>query len=113
MYAFHRGLRAARQFHQREGELLVSLAHREDLQGDEVLLGRWIKKCRTQTARLTASQITAVTALGIELDPLFLPPPPTSTDQPADDDPWWAPSEDRGVTPGIARWPQPRSWPQP
>ncbi|MFF9403658.1 Helicase associated domain protein [Streptomyces sp. NPDC014744] len=69
--ALHRGLKAARQYHRREGHLHVPLSHREDLHGDEVLLGRWIRKCRTNTAQLTGPQITALNALGLVLEPVF------------------------------------------
>lgn len=64
--AFHRGLKAARQFHRREGHLQVPAGHRENLHGDDVLLGRWIAKHRSGAAQLTSPQITALTALGIE-----------------------------------------------
>ncbi|MFE1367216.1 Helicase associated domain protein [Streptomyces anulatus] len=64
--AFHRGLRAARQFHRREGHLQVPAGHRENLHGDDVLLDRWISKHRTGAAQLTPPQITALAALGIE-----------------------------------------------
>ncbi|MEW2435937.1 Helicase associated domain protein [Streptomyces caniferus] len=89
--SFHRGLKAARQFHQREGHLRVSLDHREDLRGEIVRLGRWIKKCSTNTAQLTAPQIAALAALGIELEPVFQEAPLTVVDAYEDDDEaWWA-----------------------
>ncbi|MEF3113883.1 helicase associated domain-containing protein [Streptomyces chrestomyceticus] len=91
--SFHRGLKAARQFHQREGHLDVPLGHREDLAGDVVLLCRWIRKTRTSTARLTAVQINALTALGIEPDPVFkepaLPRAAPTAQAPDEDDAWW------------------------
>lgn len=89
--AFHRGLKAARQFHQREGHLHVTLGHRENLHGDDVLLGRWIRNCRTNTAQLTTPQLTALTALGIEPDPVFREAALAVVDVPEDqDDAWWA-----------------------
>ncbi|MFK4196452.1 Helicase associated domain protein [Streptomyces sp. NPDC033754] len=92
MRAFQRGLRAARQYLHREGHLQVPLAHREDLDGDPVRLGLWISKSREQTALLTRAQIDALTALGIDPDPLFRNPTPN----PAHGDegePWWATTE--------------------
>lgn len=92
--SFHRGLKAARQFHQREGHLQVTLGHRENLHGDHVLLGRWIRKCRTNTAQLTGPQLAALTALGIEPEPVFqaaaLTEPDTFEDE---EDAWWAEPE--------------------
>ncbi|MFF2367816.1 Helicase associated domain protein [Streptomyces sp. NPDC058122] len=71
--AFSRGLAAARQYQHREGHLDVPLHHREDVHGDEVRLGQWLRKCRSNTAQMTAPQITALTSLGIDLDPVFQP----------------------------------------
>jgi Predicted helicase len=71
--AFSRGLTAARQYQRREGDLNVPLSHREDVHGDEVRLGQWLHKCRSNTAQMTAPQVTALTALGIDLDPVFQP----------------------------------------
>lgn len=73
--AFNRSLTAARQFQQREGHLDVPLCHRETVRGDEVLLGRWIKKTRTNAAQMTKPQIIALTELGVRLDPVFRPAP--------------------------------------
>ncbi|SEE34751.1 DEAD/DEAH box helicase [Streptomyces sp. KS_5] len=81
--AFSRGLTAARQYQRREGHLNVPLAHREDVHGDEVLLGQWLRRCRSDTAQMTTPQITALTALGIDLDPVFQPAP-TATDHTED-----------------------------
>ncbi|MFF2601318.1 Helicase associated domain protein [Streptomyces californicus] len=91
--AFHRGLKAVRQFHQREGHTHVPPGHRENLHGDEVLLGRWIAKCQADAAQLTAPQTTALTALGIEPEPVFQEPapPPNTSDTTYDD--WWATPE--------------------
>ncbi|MET8646458.1 Helicase associated domain protein [Streptomyces sp. NPDC004675] len=89
MRAFHRGLRAARQFLHREGHLQVPHKHREDLHGDIVRLGIWINKWRAQTAQLSTPQITALTALGIDVDPVFQAPPADSNDL-IEDDMWWA-----------------------
>ncbi|MFJ3981330.1 DEAD/DEAH box helicase [Streptomyces fungicidicus] len=88
--AFSRGLAAARQYQRREGHLNVPLAHREDVHGDEVL-GQWLRKCRTNTAQMTAPQITALTSLGIDLAPVFQPAPLTvePAQDPLDDDAWW------------------------
>ncbi|MET7635989.1 helicase associated domain-containing protein [Streptomyces sp. NPDC005078] len=91
-------MKAARQFHQREGHLKVQLGHREILQGDDVLLGRWIRKCRTNTAQLTASQIIALTALGIELEPLFQEAVFDVADT-LEDDTWWTAPELPWVSP--------------
>ncbi|MFE9769556.1 Helicase associated domain protein [Streptomyces sp. NPDC005808] len=89
--AFGRGLMAARQFQQREGHLHVPLAHREDVHGDEVLLGQWLRRCRSNTAQLTGPQITALTALGIDLDPVFQPAPAADrAEDTVDDDDWWS-----------------------
>lgn len=71
----------------------MPLAHREDLAGDAVRLGQWIRKCRTQTAQLTAPQIAALTALGIDLEPVFQPPAATVTDPAHDEDAWWTSPE--------------------
>ncbi|TXS34501.1 hypothetical protein EAO71_01030, partial [Streptomyces sp. ms191] len=105
MRAFQRGLRAARQYLHREGHLQVPLAHREDLDGDPVRLGLWISKSREQTALLTRAQIDALTALGIDPDPLFRNPTPN----PAHGDegePWRATPE-----PWVAsRKPDRRDW---
>ncbi|MFJ9154125.1 Helicase associated domain protein [Streptomyces sp. NPDC102270] len=89
--AFSRGLTAARQYQQREGHLHVPLGHREDIHGDEVLLGQWLRKCRSDTAQMTAPQITALTALGIDLAPVFQPAPIAvdHTEDTTDDDAWW------------------------
>ncbi|WP_328793572.1 DEAD/DEAH box helicase [Streptomyces sp. NBC_00273] len=92
MRAFHRGLRAARQYLQREGHLQVPSTHREDLHGDPVRLGRWISQCREQTALLTGAQISALAALGIDTDPLFRELPPSSTSSDANE-PWWTSAE--------------------
>ncbi|MEV4905736.1 Helicase associated domain protein [Streptomyces albidoflavus] len=93
MSAFHRGLRAARQFQHREGHLNVAPAHREDLHGRIVRLGIWIAKCRAEAAQLTAAQRAAVTALGVDL-PLFQAPPPAPEETLEDDDAWWNPPTD-------------------
>ncbi|MFI8242591.1 Helicase associated domain protein [Streptomyces sp. NPDC085866] len=99
--AFSRGLTAARQFQQREGHLDVPLAHREDVHGDEVLLGQWLRRCRSDTAQMTTPQVTALTALGIDLDPVFRPAPTHM-----------GPTED--VLGGDAWWPEPDlSWTRP
>ncbi|MFE1764019.1 Helicase associated domain protein [Streptomyces angustmyceticus] len=87
--AFCRSLAAARQFKQREGHLEVPLQHRENVRGDEVLLGRWIKKCRTNTAQMTAPQIAALKALGIDTEPVFQAAPLEPTDS-VDDEEGWA-----------------------
>ncbi|MBT2529934.1 Helicase associated domain protein [Streptomyces sp. ISL-99] len=98
--AFHRGLKAARQFHQREGHVQVTIGHRENLHGDDVLLGRWIRKCRTNTAQLTGPQISALTALGIEPEPIFQEAELTVPDATEDeDDVWWAAPELPWVSP--------------
>ncbi|GAA3185403.1 DEAD/DEAH box helicase [Streptomyces virens] len=73
--SFSRGLTAARQFKQREGHLDVPLAHREHVHGDEVLLGQWLRRRRNDTAQMTTAQVAALTALGIDLDPVFRPAP--------------------------------------
>ncbi|ANP52012.1 superfamily II DNA or RNA helicase [Streptomyces griseochromogenes] len=90
--AFSRGLTAARQFQQREGHLDVTLAHREDVHGDEVLLGQWLRRCRSDTAQMTTPQVTALVALGIDLDPVFRPA--TTHEGPMEDvlgaDAWWS-----------------------
>ncbi|MFJ9011499.1 Helicase associated domain protein [Streptomyces canus] len=97
--AFSRGLTAARQYQRREGHLNVPLAHREDVHGDEVLLGQWLRKCRSNTAQMTAPQISALTALGIDLAPVFRPAPTAvdHTEDPMDDDARW-PGEDLSWT---------------
>ncbi|MGI5372642.1 Helicase associated domain protein [Streptomyces iakyrus] len=104
--AFSRGLTAARQYQRREGHLNVPLSHRENVHGDEVLLGQWLRKCRSDTAQMTVPQITALTSLGIDLDPVFHPAP-LAVDQTEDtkyDDAWW-PGPDLSWTrpPPIAR----------
>ncbi|WP_079087410.1 DEAD/DEAH box helicase [Streptomyces scabiei] len=97
--AFSRGLTAARQYQRREGHLNVPLAHREDVHGDEVLLGQWLRKCRSNTAQMTAPQIAALTTLGIDLDPVFQPAPTAvdHTEDTMDDDAWW-PGQDLSWT---------------
>ncbi|MFB6674429.1 Helicase associated domain protein [Streptomyces sp. NPDC056390] len=85
--AFHRGLRAARQYLCREGHLRVHSTHREDLHGDVVRLGIWITKCRADAARLTAAQLTALNALDVDVQ-LFKAPPPAPGEGP-EDDAWW------------------------
>lgn len=84
--AFSRGLAAARQYQKREGHLRVRLTHREDVHGDEVLLGQWLRKCRSDSAQLTAPQVTALTALGIDLDPVFRSVPPNLFEEVYDND---------------------------
>lgn len=104
--AFSRGLTAARQYQRREGHLNVPLSHREGVHGDEVLLGQWLRKCGSNTAQMTAPQISALTALGIDLDPVFQPAPSTvdHTEDAMDDDARW-PGEDLSWTrpPPLAR----------
>ncbi|WP_318205850.1 DEAD/DEAH box helicase [Streptomyces sp. SCL15-4] len=87
--AFHRGLKAARQFHDREGHIEVPVGHRENLHGDKVLLERWITKHRNGAIQLTSQEITALTALGIELEQASQKsaPPPAA---PEEADTWWA-----------------------
>ncbi|WP_309030229.1 DEAD/DEAH box helicase [Streptomyces alfalfae] len=90
--AFSRGLTAARQFQQREHHLDVPSAHREEVRGDEVLLGQWLHRCRSNTAQMTAPQVAALTALGLDLDPVFKPAPvkmPPVEDIP-EGDIWWS-----------------------
>lgn len=89
--AFARGLTAARLYMQREGHLNVPPGHREDVRGDEVLLGQWLRRCRSDTAQLTTPQITALTALGIDLDPVFQPAPAVDeAEDTADNEAWWS-----------------------
>ncbi|MHB9856599.1 Helicase associated domain protein [Streptomyces krungchingensis] len=88
--AFARGLTAARQYMQREGHLDVPLGHREDVRGDEVLLGQWLRRCRGDTAQLTIPQTTALTALGIDLDPVFQPAPAPDEEEHTTDESWWS-----------------------
>ncbi|WP_405417655.1 Helicase associated domain protein [Streptomyces microflavus] len=97
--AFSRGLAAARQYQQREGHLNVPIDHREDVHGDQVRLGQWLRKCRSDTAQMTAPQITALTALGIDLAPVFQPAPSAvdHTEDTTDDDDWW-PGQDLSWT---------------
>ncbi|MBT2493433.1 Helicase associated domain protein [Streptomyces sp. ISL-96] len=97
--AFCRALTAARQFHQREGHFDVPLRHRENVRGNEVLLGQWIKKSRSDTAQMTTPQINALTALGIDLQPVFRAAPPEPADHDgAEDDDWWAPPSRLGTS---------------
>jgi superfamily II DNA or RNA helicase len=72
--AFSRGLAAARQYLHREGHLVVPHACTEMLSGQPVRLGRWLYRQRTNSAQLTPAQADALTALGIELLPVFLEP---------------------------------------
>ncbi|WP_416972210.1 Helicase associated domain protein [Streptomyces sp. 4F14] len=72
--AFNRGLRAARQYHQRHGHLQVPADHAEDVDGDQVLLGTWLARRRRDSAQLTPDQRTALDALGFESLPAFLAP---------------------------------------
>ncbi|MGW1878803.1 Helicase associated domain protein [Streptomyces sp. NPDC001975] len=97
--AFSRGLTAARQYQRREGHLNVPLSHREEVNGDEVRLGQWLRKCRSNTAQMTGSQITALTSLGIDLDPVFQPAPITvdHAEDTMHDDAWW-PEQDLSWT---------------
>ncbi|MFI0162716.1 Helicase associated domain protein [Streptomyces albidoflavus] len=88
--AFCRALTAARQFQQREHHLDVPLLHREDVRGDEVLLGQWLNKCRGSTAQMTAPQIAALRALGLDLAPLFTPAPAKPVPDTPEEDLWWA-----------------------
>jgi superfamily II DNA or RNA helicase len=87
--AFNRGLRAARQFHQREGHLDVPAGHREDLGGDRVRLAHWITRCRTRAAQLSWTQHHALLALGLDLAPLQAAA--EDTDQTVGEavDAWW------------------------
>ncbi|NGO86900.1 DEAD/DEAH box helicase [Streptomyces sp. 196(2019)] len=93
--AFHRGLKAARQFHRREGHIQVPVGHRENLHGDEVLLERWVTKHRNGAAQLTSLQITALNALGIKLEQPRKEPPSTLEDA----DAWWATEKPSWATP--------------
>ncbi|MFJ7181047.1 Helicase associated domain protein [Streptomyces massasporeus] len=72
--AFNRGLRAARQYHQRHGHLQVPADHAEDVDGDQVLLGTWLARRRRDSAQLTPDQRTALDVLGFEFLPAFLAP---------------------------------------
>ncbi|MYR92313.1 hypothetical protein GTW60_01410 [Streptomyces sp. SID4937] len=101
--AFHRGLKALRQFHQREGHTHVPSGHRENLYGDEVLLGRWNAKCQADAAQLTAPQITALTALGIKPEPVFQEPAPLPGTSDTTYDDWWATGARTPPT-GSASW---------
>ncbi|GGV42002.1 hypothetical protein GCM10010495_69560 [Kitasatospora herbaricolor] len=76
--AFTRALRAARQYHQREGHLHVPPAHCETVGSDRIHLGRWIRLRHRDAAQLTSRQSTALQALGLNPTPRFLEAP---TDQ--------------------------------
>lgn len=71
---FARGLRAARQFLQREGHLDASLRHVEKVGIDHVRLGIWPAHRRRDAAQLTARQADALAALGMPVVPRFLEP---------------------------------------
>ncbi|MFF7159631.1 Helicase associated domain protein [Streptomyces sp. NPDC008139] len=77
--AFNRGLRAARQYHQRHGHLHVPADHVEDVGDDHVKLGAWLARRHRDGAQMTPDQRTALEALGIRLPPAFLPPALGST----------------------------------
>lgn len=61
-----------------------------------MLLGRWIKKCRTNTAQMTAPQIAALQALGIDMEPVFPAAALEPTDS-VDDEEGWAQPDLPGV----------------
>ncbi|BAJ25862.1 MULTISPECIES: DEAD/DEAH box helicase [Kitasatospora] len=100
--AFTRGLRAARQYHQREGHLDVPAGHCETVDSEQVHLGRWIRQRQRDAAQLTSRQLTALRALGIDPAPHFLQAPadPALT-QPA------GPIEPPGPPLAAPRIPQP------
>lgn len=72
--AFNRGLRAARQYHQRHGDLDVPAEHIENTNGDPVRLGAWLARRLRGIALMTPDQCTALEVLGFRIMPMLLPP---------------------------------------
>ncbi|MEU0845909.1 Helicase associated domain protein [Streptomyces sp. NPDC005962] len=72
--AFNRGLRAARQYHQRHGHLDMPKDHTEEILGDQVHLGAWLIRRRRDSAQMTPRQQASLKALGFETMPVFLSP---------------------------------------
>ncbi|MET9833715.1 helicase associated domain-containing protein [Streptomyces sp. NPDC006385] len=72
--AFNRGLRAARQYHQRHGHLDMPQDHTEEILGDQVHLGAWLIRRRRDSAQMTPRQQAGLEALGFQTMPVFLPP---------------------------------------
>ncbi|MFI7301262.1 helicase associated domain-containing protein [Streptomyces sp. NPDC050121] len=70
--AFNRGLRAARQYHQRLGHLDMPKDHTEEVFGDQVHLGAWLARRRRDSAQMTPRQQAGLAALGFETMPVFL-----------------------------------------
>ncbi|MGA5444296.1 Helicase associated domain protein [Streptomyces griseoincarnatus] len=89
--AFNRGLTAARQFRRREHHIDVPFHHRESVRGDQVLLGQWLHRCRRNVAQMTAPQVAALSALGLDLDPVFQSAPASNslTEGAFEGDVWW------------------------
>ncbi|MDI5973968.1 helicase associated domain-containing protein [Streptomyces sp. SL13] len=62
--AFGRGVRALRQYRDREGAVTVSRAHVETLDGGtEVKLGVWLANTKARRAKLSPEQVAALAAL--------------------------------------------------
>ncbi|TXS60306.1 helicase [Streptomyces sp. me109] len=72
--AFNRGLRAARHYHLRHGNLQVPEGHIEDMDGDSVALDAWLVRRKRGIAQMTPPQRTALEVLDARLPSMFLPP---------------------------------------
>ncbi|MEU6935685.1 Helicase associated domain protein [Streptomyces rubiginosohelvolus] len=72
--AFNHGLRAARRYHLRHGNLNVPAGHIEDMDGASVALGAWLGRRQRGIAQMTPPQRTALEVLDARLPPMFLPP---------------------------------------
>ncbi|MGW6954151.1 Helicase associated domain protein [Streptomyces chartreusis] len=78
--AFNRGLRAARQYHQRHGHLQVPPHHIEDVDEDGVHLGTWLARRGRDRAQMTPDQRTALEVLGFTPAAIFQQPHATPCD---------------------------------
>ncbi|MFD5862812.1 DEAD/DEAH box helicase [Streptomyces chartreusis] len=75
--AFNRGLRAARQYHQRHGHLHVPTDHIENVDEDDVRLGTWLARRGRDSAQMTPDQHTALEAIGFSPGAVFQQPDTT------------------------------------
>ncbi|WP_405592352.1 Helicase associated domain protein [Streptomyces sp. NBC_01190] len=100
--SFHRGLTAARQYLQREGHIAVPHSHTEMLDGQPVRLGRWLYRHRKNRAQLTPERADALTALGVELPPVFQEPDYTDAFRDPSSRAW---PKTRSVPPAVSRSP--------
>jgi hypothetical protein len=64
--AWERNLKAARQFHAREGHLTVPRKHVEDIEGEPVGPGPFISNARRRAATLSARRHADLDELGMK-----------------------------------------------